>query len=225
MKCRICTRECLPGATLCRDCTAARKRAFAATVTQPLLAAVGVRGFAQPRFAPRPAAPRRARKVRWSLVARFEAAMGIPPRDSIPAVPRRRLGVQWLWFGVAIATVIVYVAIRIVASNHGESTSEALTAEDSASGAVAPTAPRMPPRRPQRATQQSATQQRATQQSATQPTPRRKRPCPNHAYASLPPRSSCPSRRSRQRQSMRRRYRCRPIRRRRPSRCRGIPGK
>ena len=39
MKCRICASECPPGAKLCRDCAAARKRAFAATVTQPLFAA------------------------------------------------------------------------------------------------------------------------------------------------------------------------------------------
>jgi len=43
MKCLICGRACLPGAKLCSDCSSARKRAFAATVTQPLLDAA-VRG-------------------------------------------------------------------------------------------------------------------------------------------------------------------------------------
>jgi hypothetical protein len=43
MKCLICGRTCLPGAKLCSDCSSARKRAFAATVTQPLLDAA-VRG-------------------------------------------------------------------------------------------------------------------------------------------------------------------------------------
>ncbi len=38
----------------CRDCAAARKRAFAATVTQPLLAAAGAPSVGRPRFAPRP---------------------------------------------------------------------------------------------------------------------------------------------------------------------------
>ena len=41
MKCLICGRVNLSGATLCLDCKAARKRAFDATVTQPLLAAAG----------------------------------------------------------------------------------------------------------------------------------------------------------------------------------------
>src|ERR1700676_5476726 len=41
MNCRICGRVTPPGAKLCPDCRAARKRAFDATVTQPLLAAVG----------------------------------------------------------------------------------------------------------------------------------------------------------------------------------------
>ncbi len=43
MKCLICGRTCLLGAKLCSDCSSARKRAFAATVTQPLLDAA-VRG-------------------------------------------------------------------------------------------------------------------------------------------------------------------------------------
>jgi hypothetical protein len=42
MSCLICGRTTLPGAKLCADCRSARKRAFAATVTQPLLAAAGV---------------------------------------------------------------------------------------------------------------------------------------------------------------------------------------
>ena len=44
MKCQICGRASLPGAKLCSDCRAARKRAFAATVTQPLLAAASKSG-------------------------------------------------------------------------------------------------------------------------------------------------------------------------------------
>jgi len=42
-KCLICGRASLPGAKLCADCSSARKRAFAATVTQPLLAAASAR--------------------------------------------------------------------------------------------------------------------------------------------------------------------------------------
>jgi hypothetical protein len=44
MKCQICGRSSLTGAKLCSDCRAARKRAFAATVTQPLLAAASKSG-------------------------------------------------------------------------------------------------------------------------------------------------------------------------------------
>ena len=44
MKCQICGRSSLAGAKLCSDCRAARKRAFAATVTQPLLAAASKSG-------------------------------------------------------------------------------------------------------------------------------------------------------------------------------------
>lgn len=57
MKCRICGFECPPGAKLCRDCAAARKRAFAATVTVPLLAAAGVPSVRSHRFAPKPQRP------------------------------------------------------------------------------------------------------------------------------------------------------------------------
>jgi hypothetical protein len=56
MKCRICGSEAPVGAKLCKDCAAARKRAFAATVTQPLLlAAAGAPSVSQPRFALKPA--------------------------------------------------------------------------------------------------------------------------------------------------------------------------
>ena len=55
-KCRICGSAVPSGTKLCKDCAAARKRAFAATVTQPLmLAAAGAPSVSQPRFAPKPA--------------------------------------------------------------------------------------------------------------------------------------------------------------------------
>jgi len=43
MKCQICGGTPVAGAKLCPDCRSARKRAFDATVTQPLLAAAGAR--------------------------------------------------------------------------------------------------------------------------------------------------------------------------------------
>jgi hypothetical protein len=41
MSCQICGRRSAPGAKLCADCRAARKRAYDATITQPLLAMMG----------------------------------------------------------------------------------------------------------------------------------------------------------------------------------------
>src|SRR5271169_4211550 len=76
MKCRICASECPPGAKLCRDCAAARKRAFAATVTQPLLAAAGAPSIGRPRFAPRPERRRLvSKKLPVATAARSEAVM------------------------------------------------------------------------------------------------------------------------------------------------------
>jgi hypothetical protein len=64
MKCRICGCECPPGAKLCRDCAAARKRAFAATVTMPLLAAAGVPTASGLRFVPKPKPIRKTKPPR-----------------------------------------------------------------------------------------------------------------------------------------------------------------
>jgi hypothetical protein len=117
MKCRICARECPPGAKICRDCAAARKRAFAATVTQPLLAAAGAPSVGQPRFAPRPIRQRRANRP--TLSPRTE--------PSIPAPAERRgataslLSAKWLVIGAAIAIAIAFVVIKILASDSARS--------------------------------------------------------------------------------------------------------
>jgi hypothetical protein len=86
MKCQICGQISLPGAKLCLDCKAARKRAFDATVTQPLLAAAGAaRGSAA---APRllkpsqsvPDAARRAAKIALAVQAQSKIVSESPPR-------------------------------------------------------------------------------------------------------------------------------------------------
>ena len=89
MKCRICGSECPPGAKLCRDCAAARKRAFAATVTVPLLAAGGgARRCVSHRFAPKPQRPGpKSPKVQvqapaMKSVRRGQPASSRPGRDS-----------------------------------------------------------------------------------------------------------------------------------------------
>jgi hypothetical protein len=86
MRCEICGRQSLPGAKLCLDCKAARKRAFDATVTQPLLTAAGAaRGSAA---APRllkagqsvPAGARRAAKMALAAQAQSSILIESPPR-------------------------------------------------------------------------------------------------------------------------------------------------
>jgi hypothetical protein len=136
MKCRICARECPPGAKLCRDCAAARKRAFAATVTQPLLAAAGVPSIGHPRFAPRPAKVRVGHRATAAAAARSEAAIAASAAEGQVAPPR--LARPWLWLALAVALVIVYLAARLVASNHGQSSGEAVTPGDTAHGSAAP---------------------------------------------------------------------------------------
>lgn len=130
MKCRICARECPPGAKICRDCAAARKRAFAATVTQPLLATAGAPSVGQPRFAPRPARPAPARRRPPSPSERSEAAMAASAAEGT-AVPGR-LSLKWLFVGVALATTIVFLVIKILAS--GSHAADAIAAADDATG-------------------------------------------------------------------------------------------
>ena len=109
MKCRICGCEAPLGKKLCKDCAAARKRAFAATVTQPLLlAAVGAPSVSQPRFAPKPGRTQR----------KLSVVRGDQPLK--PAVEHRRTPVRstvatrgphvfWLFTGTAAALGVVLV--------------------------------------------------------------------------------------------------------------------
>jgi hypothetical protein len=85
MRCLICGRQSLPGAKLCLDCKAARKRAFDATVTQPLLAAAGA--ARDSTVAPRllkasqsvPAGARRAAKIALAAQAQSNILIESPP--------------------------------------------------------------------------------------------------------------------------------------------------
>lgn len=135
MKCRICANECPPGAKVCRDCSAARKRAFAATVSQRLLAAVGVPSVSQPQFAPRLARVRTGRKPAAAMTARDVVQLAtVARRGGAP----RRLSLQWLWFSLAVAAVVVYLLVRMLAANYGEPITDAATPADTATevGAV-----------------------------------------------------------------------------------------
>src|SRR5437867_3172161 len=122
MKCRICASECPPGARICSDCVAARKRAFAATVTQPLLAAVGAPSVSQLRFAPRPAKRRLVSRLTSSPGTRSETPVAASAADHSRAPGR--ISVKWLLLGVALATTIVFVVIRILASGHAADNAE-----------------------------------------------------------------------------------------------------
>jgi hypothetical protein len=117
MRCRICGRDCPPGAKICRDCAAARKRAFAQTVTQPLLAAVGAPSVAEPRFAPKP--PRR-RAANDPTVER-DAARAEPAALPLTAVPRKP-GVLWLALGAVLTIAIIVLLLRTM--TNGRQTGE-----------------------------------------------------------------------------------------------------
>jgi hypothetical protein len=108
MKCLICGRLSLPGAKLCLDCKAARKRAFDATVTQPLLAAAGA--ARNSRAVPRllkpsqsvPDAARRAAKIALAAQAQSKIA-------SEAAEPAPRRAARWPM--IAAGTFLVLVVV------------------------------------------------------------------------------------------------------------------
>src|SRR5277367_2189701 len=138
MKCRICASDCPPGAKLCRDCAAARKRAFAATVTQPLFAAAGAPSIGRPRFAPRPARPRTA--SRPSAAGRSEAAMAASAADA-KSPAKKPLSVVWLLLGLAIASGAIYMLVQIFFVPHPQPAADANAPVESASDLNVPAAP------------------------------------------------------------------------------------
>ena len=88
MKCLICGRLSLPGAKLCLDCKAARKRAFDATVTQPLLAAAGAarNSRATPRLLkPSQSVPDAARRAaKMAMAAQAQSKIVSESAESAP---------------------------------------------------------------------------------------------------------------------------------------------
>ncbi len=143
MSCRICGRDCPPGVKICRDCAAARKRAFAQTVTLPLLAAVGAPSVGEPRFAPKPA---RRPAANDSTVER-DAARAEPAALPLTVVPRK-FGVLWLLAGVVVTTAVVVVLSRTMgnAGHAGDEPAVTLPAP-----AVAVPVPQLPPAVPEMA--------------------------------------------------------------------------
>jgi hypothetical protein len=138
MRCRICGRDCPPGAKICRDCAAARKRAFAQTVTQPLLAAVGAPSVGEPRFAPKP--PRR-RAANDPTVER-DAARAEPAALPLTAVPRK-LGSLWM-VGAAVLLTSAVVMLLLRTMGNGAHPVEEPAANETPPPAIAVPAPRPP---------------------------------------------------------------------------------
>ena len=136
MNCRICGRECPPAARICRDCASARKRAFAATVTQPLLAAVGAPSVGEPRFVPRPA---RRGAANDSAVRRVAPEPPLEAALPLTVVPRKH---GFIWFVVAAVIVVgVLIALMRTASNGSHVTDEVVPRPPAAvSGSPAPPA-------------------------------------------------------------------------------------
>ena len=111
MSCQICGRTAAPGAKLCPDCRAARKRAYDATITQPLLAMAGAgtvsRTLSRLRRSdnsPEAKARRAARK------AKAAARAAAPAAASEAAAAPFRVSRAILWALLAIGVVVAAIA-------------------------------------------------------------------------------------------------------------------
>ena len=111
MSCQICGRRSAPGAKLCADCRAARKRAYDATITQPLLAMAGagtvsrtLSGLRRSDSSPEAKARRAARKAKAAAAAAPQAAVS---EAAAPAAARSR---SMLWALLANGVVLAAIA-------------------------------------------------------------------------------------------------------------------
>jgi hypothetical protein len=115
MKCRICGCDTPLGSKLCKDCAAARKRAFAATVTQPLLlAAVGAPSVSHPRFAPKPGRAQRKPSAASAQHAAPKAAVEQSKATVRRAAATRRPGMLVLLVAISAAIAIVLAIMLAV---------------------------------------------------------------------------------------------------------------
>jgi len=120
MNCTICGQESMPGAKLCADCRAARKRAFAATVTQPLLEAAGAR---RSRGAVRLLKPSQSMAATARRAARKAKAEAGSPLVDTPS-PRRGLLPAILIGVVLLLGAGAYGAHRMKAADVPEAKTE-----------------------------------------------------------------------------------------------------
>lgn len=141
MICKICGRPSAAGAKLCPDCRAARKRAYDATITQPLMALAGAgtvsRTLARLRrsdASPEAKARRAARKAQ-AAAAKAEAASEIP-------APRKTSARPLLWVLLALGVVLAAIAGWYL-PNHPPATPE--PGADSLASPAAPAAGALDP--------------------------------------------------------------------------------
>jgi hypothetical protein len=112
MSCQICGRRNVQGAKLCADCRAARKRAYDATITQPLLAMMGAgtvsRTLSRLRrsdSSPEAKARRAARKAKAAA-----EKSPLPTAAAAAATPVAAGSRAILWALLAIGVVIAGIA-------------------------------------------------------------------------------------------------------------------
>jgi len=127
----------MPGAKLCADCRAARKRAFAATVTQPLLEAVGAR---RSRSSSRLLRPSQSIAATARRAARDAKAAETSPLVDTPSV-RRGLFPSILIAVVLVLGVGAYSAQRMKAAGVAESPPDAAGSLAGAPPIAAPVVP------------------------------------------------------------------------------------
>jgi hypothetical protein len=149
MRCLICGRVSLPGAKLCLDCKAARKRAFDATVTQPLLAAAGAArdSTAAPRLLKPsqsvPDAARRAAKMALAAQAQSKIMIESPPHAGrwptvVGALCIAVVAVGYLghWFGASKSDTFAAVPDERPVTQDGPATSSIVRASTPGATAV-----------------------------------------------------------------------------------------
>lgn len=136
MTCKICGRPSAAGAKLCADCRAARKRAYDATITQPLLALAGAGTVSRTlsRLRRSDASPE-AKARRAARKAEAAAKAAALPAAAPPAVAKSAQSRSLLWVLLAVGVVLAGVAGWYL-PNRAPATSEA---GDSASPSPAPT--------------------------------------------------------------------------------------
>ena len=110
MSCQICGRSSA-GAKLCPDCRAARKRAYDATITQPLLALAGAGTVSRTLSRLRRDTSPEAKARRAARKAKAAAARAAPTTTAAQAdAASSRFSRSMLWAALAIGMVVAAIA-------------------------------------------------------------------------------------------------------------------